>query len=223
MADNPRDLAGWYPFMPSATLPKEVADKILDVKLIVHLPAQRLVNDRSGGNTNAFNVRLKSIDYASAVFSVGFAGWLNLDDRDVEAAVYVGRDSAPPVSGSYVVCEDDVSFSSSDDQFELNPACVVFQQEASRLVYRGRPVFPGLEDGYNLELSVTGSGLLINGGLGLGKGRRQPAAASTACGLLTINGVRNSVELSSGNSVALSYPDTSPPRIRIEVNDEQDQ
>ena len=237
MADTLRDLAVWYPFLPTEAKIPDAVPHILDIKVCITIPAidvRRLSNIVNG---SLFSVYVSSLSdtnctvlYQSPIAELN--GTLNIP-------VHVGRDSRPEFGESYVVVAQPVSY--SGDRLQLHPDCLVFMQLSPSITLHDRThvsVVDSYEtdgnmkspklfrfansltlcDGYNVKVSMSDGSAAVVGasGKGLGLYRTPPYIedglnySKTVYGLNTINGITTDVTISGSTVVSVSDSSNTP-------------
>lgn len=193
MANNIRDLAEWYPFIPeqfpagtqaAGNEPPALAAVVLDMRILVALDASDTVYGLAfTGESAVDRIELTSISGSTAVVRCHGQLWEE-GHADIDLDVLVGRDMRGKPETSYIVMSEYRSFSGSLD---VHPDCLMFMQRAPRLDIWTRhdvnvheqPVSPGerlpsgdigLADGNNVGVEWDGSGISWNGVAGAGAG-----------------------------------------------------
>lgn len=144
MANNIRDIIEWYPFIPPEINNNDagnfnsllkLANNILDLKIRITFLASDKIYGMAVNGTDAFDRaelrsivnRVANIRCYGEIFDNGY--------RDIEASVLVGRDVSGMPETSYIIMLEYDEFQGSVD---IQPACLMFMQEAPKLKFYGR-------------------------------------------------------------------------------------
>lgn len=133
MSEPIRDLAVWYPLLPSGSTVPELARQILDMRVIVTLPPMDYADNDEGVGIDMCFAELVSAGSAALGVDV------TLSDASVvhvDVPVYIGRDAQPAPGGSYAVCS--ASPANQVVSYQIHPDCVLVMQDAPELVFMDR-------------------------------------------------------------------------------------
>lgn len=228
MDNSIRDMAVWYPLVPSAgnaSVPSFVKN-VLDMKVYVRMYAEDFEQQVDGMNIDMLDAWLVS-ESSVSISRTGATPVI------CQLQVYVGRDSRPPAGTSYIVLAENTSMTGGP--FRVHPDCFVFMQDAPaiQLMDRGsinstdgRPMEGGgringangdptpvastelrFADGYNVLASYLDSTITFDGLGGYGKGvYTEPPYSDVSVysthpgkGLRSINGITGAVSIEAGS------------------------
>lgn len=184
MAYNVRDIAEWYPFIPTAGAVPDVVYHVLDMRIRLEIPASDDIYKLAlAGDEGISRIVLTSI--SGNVAEVRCEGELFEDgELEISVPVLIGRDASGIPSSSYMIVDSNVSFTG---ELRIHPECLVIFQETPKLqLYNrmdvdteetqsgwelaGELVEVDLVDGFNVVVSADSEGLLWTGGAGIGEG-----------------------------------------------------
>ena len=211
MTEPIRDLANWYPLLPSGSMPSAAKD-VLDVRVIVKLPAEDYAYQVNGVAKDMCSAVLDSFSSSVATVSVTLPDGVR---QQMSIPVYVGRDAGPAPGGSYVVIAKTQPGVSAVDR-RIHPDCLLFMQDAPTVTFMNRgsvskiDARPGqhggrqdgatgdptpvslnplsFEDGYNVSVSVVDGSLVFTGAAGAGAGVFTSSPYSDVASLATTPG-----------------------------------
>lgn len=193
MSEPIRDLAAWYPLLPSGSTVPALAKQILDMRVVVTLPPMDYSDNDDGVGIDMCFAELVSAGSSALGVDVTLADGYVIH---LDVPVYVGRDAQPVPGGSYAICSS--APSSQTVSYQIHPDCVLVMQDAPELVFMNRGpvnkvdalVYPNgdradgktgdptqvsldpyvFDDGYNISVSVLDGALAFTGAPGGGAG-----------------------------------------------------
>jgi hypothetical protein len=180
MTEAIRELSNWYPLLPSGSSVPTVAANLLDMHVIVPLPAKSYASQLNGTGLDMCAAYLVSV--TSSTVSVA-ARMCDGSTIQVTATVYVGRDAVPAPGESYAVFAAQPA-SASGLSLQVHPDCLRFMQTAPQ------PTFMLRGNVMSDDATPDGQGGRINGSTGA----PQPAVMSP-------------LSFEDGNNVSVSVAD----------------
>ena len=227
-----RDLSVWYPLLPGVDAASGVPKLVLDMRILVLLPATNV------DEQDSFNLYMSSLTTTEMTVNVV----MNANTIDtLTVPCYIGRDSRPNIGQSYVILDEAVNDSTDplweDAPLKIHPDCVLFRKARPKLYIHDRGavsktdnvngvdgrVTPGdmpaysmstlsIENGHNIAVEYEDSAIRFTGGGGAGKGLYTIPPYSDLStyelepshGLRSINGISGNVQMSGVGDVLLT-------------------